>query len=126
MAGKARCINVLGPSILVDKFAKPLRTSFPSILFLSCIITHPIRHPGTKNLFVSPLQVNTGTSLDNDEIAVNSFPENTKCSYISSAMIGTRFLEAISNISFKCSLLYTDPQGFDGFITMIAAVFSSI
>lgn len=104
IAGSAFCINALGPRILIDKLVKPSRISFPKILLRSWIITQPILQPGTKNRFVSPPQVRIGTSLDIDDIDVNLLPENTKCSYISSAIIGTIFLEATSKISLKCSL----------------------
>lgn len=103
--GKALCINVFGPRILLDKLAIALRISVPNILCLSWIISHPIRHPGTRNLFVRPLHVKTGTFLDMEDIAMDSCPEKTKCSYISSAMIGTRFLSATSTISCRWSLL---------------------
>lgn len=126
IVGSARWTNTLGPRILDAKLLRPFRISLPRILWRSWMISQPNRHPGTKNLFVSPLHVRTGTSSDNEDNAWNLWPEKTKCSYISSAMIGTWFLVATSSISSKCSLSYTDPQGFDGFITIIAAVSSSI
>ena len=50
----------------------------------------------------------------------------TKCSYISSAITGTLYVSQICRTSFMCCLENTLPQGLEGLLMMIAAVWSSI
>ena len=50
----------------------------------------------------------------------------TKSPYISSDMIGSLLFSAIARMSCRCFAEKTEPQGFDGLLTIIHAVLWSI